>query len=141
MKIKQKSLAFGLSILLLLSIAVLNIAYSASSIKWYGYEEGIALGMVDKKKVFLHFYADWCHFCSEMEKDTFQNPSVIAYLRANFISIKVDFDREKKIIADYGVRGVPINWFIIETGEKIGPIPGYIPSERFLVMLKNIALF
>ena len=141
MKMKFKSLALVLSLFLFLAIEAPNLTHSSSTINWYGYNEGIALGKADEKKIFLHFYADWCHFCKEMEKDTFQNPSVIAYLKENFISIRVDFDREKEISSDYGVRGVPINLFITETGEQIGPIPGYIPSERFLLMLKNITLF
>lgn len=141
MKMKLKSLTLLLSIMLFLSVGLLNVAHSSSIITWYGYDEGIALGKAAEKKVYLHFYADWCKVCKKMEKNTFQNPSVIAYLRENFISIKVNFDREKEISSDYGVRGVPINWFITESGEKIGPIPGYIPSERFLLILKNIASF
>lgn len=37
-------------------------------IKWYSYDEGMALGKKEGKKIFLHFYADWCHFCTEMKK-------------------------------------------------------------------------
>jgi thioredoxin-related protein len=141
MKRKLKSLLLILNILLWLSFGWLIPAYSASSINWLGYDEGMSLGKSDNKKIFLYFHADWCKPCIEMEKETFQNPSIIEFLKANFISIKVDFDREKKVVSEYGVRGLPTIWFITETGEKIGPILGYISPERFLVMLKNIVLF
>jgi thioredoxin-related protein len=73
-----------------------------------------------------------------MNKKTFKDPSVMAYLNANFVSIRINSDVEKKIASNYGVRGVPITWFIKKNGKKIGPIPGYIPPDTFLSMLKSI---
>ncbi len=138
MKVKLRSLSLILSILLFLSAGWPNLSYPSSSIKWYGYDEGVELGLGAKKKILIYFHANWCYYCIVMEKETFQNPSVVAYLKANFISVKVDYDKEKEIVYAYGVLGLPTNWFINETGEKIGPIPGYIPPEEFLIMLKNI---
>jgi len=73
-----------------------------------------------------------------MAKETFQDHSVIAYLNANFISVRVNSDRERKIAASYGVRGVPTTWFLKENGEKIGSLPGYIPPDKLLSILKKV---
>ena len=98
----------------------------------------MALEKTQKKKVFLHFYANWCRYCRKMAKETFQDLSVVAFLKGNFISIRVNTDKQRKIAASYGVRGVPSTWFLKENGERIGNLPGYIPPGRLLSILKKV---
>lgn len=111
---------------------------SSKNIKWYAYDEGMALGKKEGKKVFLHFYADWCFYCKKMAKETFKDHLVVNYLNENFISIRVNTDMERKLASAYSVRGLPATWFIAENGEKISNRPGYIPPEMFVKMLKYI---
>ena len=75
-----------------------------------------------------------------MAKETFQDPSVVSYLNEKFISIRVDFDKEGDIASQYGVRGLPSTWFLTQTGERIGNVPGYIPPQALLSMLKKVQL-
>jgi thiol-disulfide isomerase/thioredoxin len=51
-------------------IAGSGSAAAAEGIRWYSYEEGAASSRSSGKKLFLHFYADWCGFCEKMEKET-----------------------------------------------------------------------
>lgn len=115
-----------------------SIADASDSVKWHSYEEGKALGKIEKKKVFLHFYADWCGFCAKMAKETFRNSEVVSYLNENFISIRVDFDKEAETAQKYGVMGLPTNWFLTEMGQPILNIPGYISADAMLAMLKEV---
>ena len=110
----------------------------SGNIKWYSYNEGMDLVKKEKKKVFIHFWAEWCPSCKKMEKETFKDSSVIAYLNKNFISIKVNSDRENALSSEFGVRGVPDNWFVSEDNEAISNLPGYIPTKMFLPILKFI---
>jgi len=52
---------------------------AADKIDWHTYDSGMARSKFEKKKVFLHFYADWCTYCVEMERKTFKDPAVIAW--------------------------------------------------------------
>ncbi len=108
-------------------------------IQWLSYTEGRQRGETENKKVFLVFNADWCRYCLQMEKETFQNPTVIAYVNRNFVPISVNSDKEQKIAAKYDVRGLPSTWFISENGDRIGNRPGYITSEEMLKILKYIS--
>lgn len=120
----------------------------AKQIKWYSYDEGLALSQKEGKKVFLHFYADWCHFCKEMKKRTFLNDNVIDYLNENFISILIDTDKEGKLTATYFVRGLPATFFLTPDGTKINVpieenksmsnIPGFISEEVFLKLIRFV---
>ena len=133
----------GLIILSLLVSGFIFLNVSASStpveeIQWHSYDDGMARGKFEKKKVFLHFTAEWCHYCGVMEKETFNDPAIITSLNENFISIKVDFDTEAKTSDFYRVRGLPDTIFIAENGQIIGRRPGYIPPEVLKRILNSI---
>ena len=123
---------------LCLVICFSGVAHASDGIKWYAYEEGKVLAKVEKKKVFLHFYANWCGFCLKMAKETFQNAAVVSDLNNNFIAIRVDFDKEPETVNKYGVMGLPSSWFLTAMGQPIISIPGYIPPEVLLSMLKQV---
>jgi len=111
---------------------------NSSNINWQNYENGMVRGKSESKKILINFYADWCRYCKEMDKKTFKDKSVISYLNENFVSIKVNSDKNRKLAQTYNVRGLPATWFITETGENIGNRPGYMSPEDMLNVLKYI---
>lgn len=111
---------------------------SAPGIKWFAYNEGLSRGKSEDKKVFLNFYADWCRYCKMMDQKTFRNKEVIAYLNENFVPVRVNSDKNRKVSREYNVTGLPVSWFISEQGENIGSQPGYIPPDLMLPLLKYI---
>jgi len=113
-------------------------AFSSGNIKWHSYKGGMESGKKNQKKVFLYFYSDSCGYCEEMEKVTFKDRSVIDILNKNFISVKVNADKEKKAASSYNVRGLPSNWFVRENGETISNLPGYVPPDTFFFVLRYI---
>ena len=135
---KSRYLCLLQLITILVTVGFFNIAYASDNIKWYSYEEGKVLAKVEKKKVFLHFYADWCVFCRKMNKETFQDANVVSNLNDTFISIRVDTDSERDIAMKYGVTGLPANWFLTEMGQPIVSIPGYIAPDALLSLLEEV---
>lgn len=141
MKKRSTLLAMALTLVLTLSAGA-DYAAAAKArdggIQWLSYAEGRQRGEAENKKVFLVFNADWCRYCVKMEKETFQNPTVIAYVNRNFVPISVNSDKEQDIAEKYSVRGLPSTWFISENGERIGNRPGYIAADEMLKILKYI---
>ena len=128
-------------ILLAASLCLASVAAAADAaggIRWFAYDEGMALGRQEGKKIFLSFHADWCAFCKKMEKESFSKPAIIDYLNKHFISIKVNTDEERDTAVKYFVRGLPVTWFLEPDGNKIGGNPGYIPPKQLLALLKYI---
>ena len=111
---------------------------SAKEIVWQSFAEGMARGKSENKKIYLHFYANWCGACRIMENKTFRDPAVIAYINENFIPIKVNTDREQETSRVFRVRALPDNWFIDEDGNPIGHQPGYIPPKKLTGILKIV---
>ena len=105
-------------------------------IQWQPYDTGIKMIKEQSKKGFLHFYTDWCTYCKIMNKQTFVDAKVIDYLNNNFISIRVNADKEKKVAKKYGVSRFPSTWFIAEDSTSLSNQPGFIKPDMLLDMLK-----
>ena len=139
-RISMKSKITSLVILsVFISVVIFtNSSASSTGIEWHSYDDGMARGKFEKKKVIIHFTADWCYYCGVMEKETFKDPTIISSLNENFISIKVDFDKETNTSALYGVKGLPDTIFLAENGSIIGRRPGYIPPNVMKIILDTI---
>jgi len=135
---KRKLISFIISAAICLPALLSESFASSDSIKWYSFDEGMAVGAAEGKKIYISFYADWCTYCKVMERETFKNPKVISQLNKNFISIKVDSDKEIKVTSMFRVQGLPDNWFLSEKGEIIGRRKGYIPLDIFIKILKAV---
>jgi thioredoxin-related protein len=111
---------------------------SASGIKWYGYKEGMTLAKKQNKRVYLHFYTDWCEYCKEMQSTTFRNASVVKMLNTDFVAIRVDTTKNHKVAAKYNIRPVPDNWFLSSNGGKIRNFLGYYEPDQFVTVLRYV---
>jgi len=131
-----------ISILIIIIITIVSTLWympaTASRVEWKDYTESIKTAKQKKKNIFLNFYANWCGYCKKMEADTFSDKAVANYLQEYFIPIKINTDKQKRLAAAYGVRGLPLFWFVKPNMERIVNLPGYIPPGRFLNILKFI---
>ena len=138
MRFKWISIGLILSFCVFLSTVAAVGQGKGKGIAWHSYDKGMAMSREEDKKIFLYFWAEWCAYCGKMTRETFADVSVIDYLNNHFISIKIDFDREKKAASGCEIRGLPSTWFISEKGDRIGNRPGFISAQDLLPMLKYI---
>ncbi|MEL4307493.1 thioredoxin family protein [Joostella sp. CR20] len=133
---------------------------SAQEIEWLTWEQAIEKSATDEqpKKIFVDVYTDWCGWCKKMDKDTFNNPEVAAYMKANFYMVKMDAEGKEDIeymgktfkYVGQGKRGYhelaaallqgkmsfPTVIFLNENVEIISPVPGYQKPDSFLKVAK-----
>jgi len=132
----KKRWAYLVIIGTLIAMPALVKSNSGDTIAWLSYEK--AQKMRQDRKVLVYFNADWCGFCRNLEKTTFKDPQIAAYINRNFTPVSVNIDQEKQIAAQFGVRGVPDLRFISSKGEAIARWPGYIKAEQLMPLLKYI---
>jgi len=135
---KQIRIPLLFVIFLVLTAITLPSANARNQIQWRSYEDGKSLAQSESKKIFLNFRADWCTYCLNMEKKTFTDADIVAFLNSNFINIKVDVDREKSVARKYNIQPLPDTWFLTETGVVIGNRPGYLSPQDLLPLLRYI---
>ena len=58
------------------------------------FDEAIQIAKKEKKPIFLHAYATWCHYCEFMKDSVYTNEKVGEYYNKNFVCIKMDMEKE-----------------------------------------------
>lgn len=68
-----------------------------TELKWYTWEEAVALNKTNPKKIFVDVFTDWCGWCKRMDKGTFTDPQVVAYLQEHFYPVKLNAEQKADI--------------------------------------------
>jgi thioredoxin-related protein len=85
-------------------ILILPFTFSlfGQQIDWINFEEAIDLNdtekKVEKKKVIIDMYTDWCGWCKKMDATTFSDPSITKYVNENFHAVKFDGEQKEDIV-------------------------------------------
>lgn len=93
------------------------------------------------RPVLLDFSADWCIPCHEMESTTFRDPAVIE-AASRFVRVRADLtaqnERNKKIIAQFNIMGVPTVVLIDSRGRIRKQTVGYVGPAQMLADLHSV---
>lgn len=117
---------------------------------WHDYSEGMALAGAEGKYVLVDFWTTWCKWCKVMDTDTYSDETVQARLAESFVAIKVNAESDeaqgagdapsgRALAGQYQVSSFPTTWFVDPQGQKIAPLPGFMPPEQFVVVLDFIS--
>lgn len=72
-------------------------APEALPLKWHTWEEAVELNKTNPKKMFVDVYTDWCGWCKRMDKSTFSDEKVMAYMAANYYAVKLNAEQKADI--------------------------------------------
>ena len=91
-------------------------------IAWMNPEEMSARYVISKRPIIVDVYTSWCYYCKVMDNSTWQNDSVINYLRDRFYTVKIDAESKQ-----------PLMWM----GEKFEYIPKYKLNTLAIKLLQG----
>jgi thioredoxin-related protein len=66
---------------------------------WMNWKELAPKMNNETKPVIMDLYTNWCYWCKVMEKKTYANSKVIAYINEHFYAVK--FDAESKEVVEW----------------------------------------
>ncbi len=129
------------------------LQHAHNPVDWCAWNEAaFARARTENKPVFLSIGYSTCHWCHVMERESFEDENVAAFLREHFISIKVDREERPDVDKIYmtfvqstaGAGGWPLNVFLTP---DLKPFFGgtYFPPDNrhgrpgFLQLLEQIA--
>jgi hypothetical protein len=114
------------------------LQHKDNPVDWYPWgDEAFARARAEDKPIFLSIGYSSCHWCHVMEKESFEDPEIGAFLNENFLSIKVDREEQPDIDAIYmravqgmtGQGGWPMSVFLTPDGEPFYA-GTYFPPRR-----------
>ena len=90
------------------------------------------------KLYIIHFAADWCMPCQWMERHTFTDEPLSAFLEKNFLALRADVDRPEgqALKGQYRVNILPSILVFSAQGQLLGRHEGAMEPETLLEQLK-----
>ncbi len=91
------------------------------------------------KLYFVDFYATWCMPCRLMDETTFEDPSVINYIKKYYVPVKVDVDDFDGIAykQQYNIKVLPTTLVFNSKGELLERVEEALSPNRMLALLKK----
>tara|TARA_R110002073_G_scaffold279026_1_gene443082 strand:- start:360804 stop:361727 length:924 start_codon:yes stop_codon:yes gene_type:complete len=153
---------------LIFLIALTAFSFSGNTqdatINWMSIEEAVAAQAKEPRKIMMDMYTTWCGPCKMLDKNTFQNNDVAAYVNKNYYAVKFNaegdgtvkfkdkaytnpnFDASRKgrnsqheLAAAFGVSAYPTIVFLDEKADLLTPLKGYHTPTQLELFLKVFA--
>lgn len=94
---------------------------------------------MDAKKWFVvKGTAEWCMPCKQMDRTTWRDEKVVAWLKEHAFAVAVDVDKQRAVARDLKIRAMP-TIIAFKDGEEFDRIVGYKSPADFLVWLEGLA--
>ncbi|MCC6461494.1 MAG: thioredoxin domain-containing protein [Saprospiraceae bacterium] len=116
------------------------LQHAHNPVDWYAWKpEAFERARAENKPILVSIGYSTCHWCHVMERESFENPDVAAYMNEHYINIKVDREERPDVDAIYmeacqiltGGGGWPLNCFLTPdtkpfyAGTYFPPRPAY----------------
>jgi len=155
---------------LIVLIAILGFTFFSNAqeknkINWISLEEAVAAQAKEPRKIMMDMYTTWCGPCRLLDKNTFQNTDVAAYVNKNYYAVKFNaegndvvsfkeqtftnpnFDPARvgkrnsghQLAAYFRVNAYPTIVFLDENSDLITPVKGYHSPNQLEIFLKFFA--
>ena len=125
----------------LLSLLYIGFSVQAQvNFRPVGFDDLILKAKGENKLIYIDAYTDWCGWCVELDKKTFTDSLVSAFMNAHFVCSRMEMEKDvwgKKIAAKYVVNGFPDGLIFDQNGKLVYEISGYAPPKDFLKSLEK----
>jgi len=121
---------------------------AAAGLNWRTWDRGLSEAVAAGRPVLVDVYTDWCGWCKRMDRDVYARQDVQDYLARKFVTVKLDAESNqaaryetrtwtsRTLARRLGVTGYPTTLFLDSKGGHPEIVPGYLPPDRFLLLLR-----
>lgn len=133
------------------SPARLHSSAQKEELHWLTPAEALQAYAKEPRPFVIDLYTDWCGWCKVMDRETYSNKQVIAYISKNFYPVKYNAESKDSLIwngrtfnymAQYrtnewavyltgGRLSYPTTVFLVEPGGQPAPLAGYLKVKEF----------
>ena len=131
-------------------LAVTPLHAGEPTLAWRSWDEGLRQSKELGRPVLIDVYTDWCGWCKRMDRDVYSRADVRRYLADSFVIVRLDGEGDeparyegrtftsRTLAARFRVSGYPTTVFLKPGGDHIVNVPGYVPGDRFLLLLRYV---
>jgi uncharacterized protein YyaL (SSP411 family) len=115
------------------------LGHAHNPVDWFPWgEEALAKAEVEDRPIFLSIGYAACHWCHVMERESFEDEAIAAFMNEHFVSIKVDREERPDLDGIYmdavqamtGQGGWPMSAFLTPDGEPFFAGTYFPPQPR-----------
>jgi thioredoxin-related protein len=129
----------------------LPMAARAAQPEWRAWNDGMRQAAATGRPMIVDVYTDWCGWCKRMDRDVYARTEIADYLRKRYVTIRLNAESStgalyegrnytsEGIAQRFRVSGYPTTIFLRANGEHMANVPGYVPADRFLLLLRYVA--
>jgi thioredoxin-related protein len=122
-----------------------------AKVHWLTFDAAVEKAQKENKHLIVDIYTNWCGWCKVMDRQTYGNDEVAAYLNQHFALAKVNGESSSKLTWNgktlterefaraVRVTGYPATYFMKPNAELLGGVPGYIKSPDMMIYAKFIS--
>jgi thioredoxin-related protein len=119
--------------------------------EWKDFSDASPKAAKEKKHLVINFYSTGCGWCKRMDNVTFGDTAIARQLSASFVGVKINTGSNRPVIwkgqtiterelsRTFKVNGTPNTSFVDTSGNIVAAIPGFVPPDKFALVLKYIA--
>lgn len=134
----MKSFRLGAFLTALIMSAVVVYADGVKFTTITTWNEALELAKKANKPIFLDAYTDWCGWCKVMDKETFSDEKVAAFMNANFVNVKMEMETGEGIdvAMKYRISAFPTFKVFAVDGSPTYTVMGYQEPKEWLKTLE-----
>ena len=93
----------------------------------------------ENKLILIHFTADWCGGCQQLERFVFNNISVIGAIESQVVPLKIDVDLHPDLVDQYNVKGIPFDVTTDANGDVVAQRRSPDSRDDYMSMMSQIS--
>lgn len=105
------------------NVALMLVLFASPALAEEGWvdslEEAKVIARETQRPILLHFYADWCGPCQNMERNVLNHRDVLAAFGDRVIGVKIDIDEQPEVAAEYDISLLPSDVVIEPNGTSL----------------------
>src|SRR4029450_9152906 len=92
----------------------------------------------EQKPVLLSIATVWCRWCHEMDRTSYADAEIAAFINDRFVRIAVDAEGRQDISERYSLGGWPTTAFLTPSGDILAG-GTFVPMDRMLGVLTQVS--